>query len=186
MSAEPASPDHLHFRRLPFQLRCDEALFSTSEVETLQKYGSWMDALMEGVIAPETPSQEAFVLFCRGKRRAETEFELLWRKYRLEAMFRNAQQMEAALPDGKRQYAEVRKAYLRLARMGHAGARQWMEKEGPWVNYRSRPFGHGTLISHAWDPDSTNTLGRRAPGSFGAKYGPGQGPVDSPAPIDDS
>lgn len=176
---------HQHFRRIPFELGCDVSDFSSEEQEKLRSYGSWLHALMQGQIAPSTPAQEDFVQCCRGKKSAETPFEILWVKYRLQVMFEEAQRMERTLADGSREYADVRREYARLAQMGHAGARSWMEKEGPWVNYRSAPDTRGGLISHAYDRDSTNTLGRRAHGSFGAKYGPGQGPVSEPNPIEE-
>lgn len=184
MAEHGAQFSHQDFRRLPFELQCDVSVFSADEQEKLRKYGSWLHALMQGHIAPTTPAQEAFVQCCLGKRSAETPFEILWVKYRLQVMFERVQRIERTLADGSCEYADVRKEYARLARMGHAGARAWMEKEGPWINYRSAPDARGGLISHAYDRDSTNTLGRRVHGSFGSKYGPGQGPVDDPNPIE--
>lgn len=173
---------HSDFVRLPFDIQCDVSVFSTEEQEKLRKYGSWLHALMQGHAAPTSQAQKAFVQCCHGKKSAETEFEILWVKYRLQVMFERVQRMEKTLADG-RDYADIRKEYARLARMGHAGARAWMEKEGPWVNSGSGPM-RGGLISHAYDRDSTNTLARRVHGSFGSKYGPGQGPADDPNPIE--
>jgi uncharacterized protein YifE (UPF0438 family) len=185
VSALSVPPDHLHYRRIPFEPKCDLTHLSAEEQEKLRQYGSWLHALMQRVIKPTTPAQEAFVQCCRGNKRAETELEVLWVRFRIQVLFERAQRMEKSLTDGGREYAEIRKEYARLAKMGHPGAQQWMEQEGPWTNYKSAPDARGGLISHAYDRDSTNTLGRRAHGSFGSKYGPGQGPVEDPNPIEE-
>jgi uncharacterized protein YifE (UPF0438 family) len=180
--------DHLRFRRIPFRVECDTTLFSSDELERLQKYGSWMTALMRSAIPPRSPAQEDFVQCFSGKKKPETQFEVLWMKYCLQVIFERALKMEKTLVDGRREYAEVRKEFAWLAWMGHAGARKWMEQEGPWVHFRSAPapdFSAG-LVSHAYDRDSTNTLMWRAHGSFGSRYEPGQGPVAEPNPVDDA
>ncbi len=143
MSEQSRQFSPLDFRRLPFDLQCDETSFSGEDREKLRKYGSWMHALMQGFIAPTTPAQDAFVECCQGKRVAETEFEVLWKTYRLQVLFERVQRMEKSLVDGSREYAEVRREYARLARMGYAA------RAG--VDGKRRPVGELPLCSGcAW------------------------------------
>ena len=73
-----ASEKHLKYRRMPFNPNVPESLFSEAELKILNKYGSWMAALMKGVIEPESLSQYRFIEVCNGNESPETEYEKVW------------------------------------------------------------------------------------------------------------
>jgi uncharacterized protein YifE (UPF0438 family) len=54
--------------------------FTPGEVETLTKYGRWLDALASGSLKPTTPTQEQFVRVARGESEPATDFERVWAK----------------------------------------------------------------------------------------------------------
>lgn len=76
IGAGPTEPFPL--QRLKYQ----EFVFTAAEVNRLQKYGAWAEALESGTIEPQGEKQIAFVAACNGKREPETDFELLWLRYR--------------------------------------------------------------------------------------------------------
>jgi len=65
----------------PFILRCSNAIFSDEELEALETYGTWLEALFSGQLSPTTEKQFRFVKAVRGEIDAETAWERLWIKY---------------------------------------------------------------------------------------------------------
>lgn len=62
----PALPEsHRKHRDKPYQILCNEEVFSDDEFDTLEEYGSWLSALMLEEIKPETDSQREFINLCK-------------------------------------------------------------------------------------------------------------------------
>ena len=57
-------------------------LFSASEHSQLVKYGGWANSLETGETAPSNEKQLHFVDVCRGASEPETNFEIIWLRYR--------------------------------------------------------------------------------------------------------
>ncbi|WP_025555109.1 DUF413 domain-containing protein [Vibrio parahaemolyticus] len=93
----PTDSKHQSFLRKSFKIVCSQKNFRSEEIALLEKYGSWLDALMRKKILPTTKEQEHFVEVSFGKRPPVTEFETIWCKYQLEIGFHNALQMEKCL-----------------------------------------------------------------------------------------
>ncbi|MCW7551602.1 DUF413 domain-containing protein [Endozoicomonas gorgoniicola] len=55
-------------------------LLTVRERNVLQKYGAWMEALMNGSLQPVTEEQEHFISAASGKIKATTEYELIWKR----------------------------------------------------------------------------------------------------------
>ena len=62
-------------------------LFTEEENALLRRYGTWMQALDEQNIEPETQEQIAFVEMCRGVKAPTTIFEHAWRKLKERRQF---------------------------------------------------------------------------------------------------
>ena len=62
-------------------------LFTEEENALLRRYGTWMQALDEQNIAPETQEQIAFVEMCRGVKKPTTIFEQAWWKLKERRQF---------------------------------------------------------------------------------------------------
>jgi uncharacterized protein YifE (UPF0438 family) len=72
-------PDHLvHLRRRPFAFRCSTAVFPADELEALEEYGNWLEALTAGTIRPVTAEQEHFLKVDRDEAEPETLCERAW------------------------------------------------------------------------------------------------------------
>ena len=76
-----ASEAHLKYRRMDFSPNVPDSLFTEREIELLKTYGSWLAALMKGVISPESPAQRRFIEVCDGTKQPESEFEKVWVHY---------------------------------------------------------------------------------------------------------
>lgn len=66
---------------MPFVIRTIRAIFNAYEIETLKRYGSAFERLMNGERIPQTPAQEHFIKACRGEVKPETKYEKIWCKY---------------------------------------------------------------------------------------------------------
>ncbi len=87
--------------------------FTASEVQTLEKYGRWMEALASGAISPTTPTQEHFVRAAHGEVEPSTEFERVWAKLRNEhVMPEEVSQTFQSLCGAKSQAALLEAEYL--------------------------------------------------------------------------
>jgi uncharacterized protein YifE (UPF0438 family) len=81
MERNVPSEEQLKYRRMPFHPNVPDALFADAEINLLSNYGSWLAALMRGAIEPETIAQEQFVEVCKGNKKPNTSFEIIWVKY---------------------------------------------------------------------------------------------------------
>ncbi|WP_439474489.1 DUF413 domain-containing protein [Algoriphagus formosus] len=72
-----------------FTIDVSRAIFSKEEIELLQNFGHWYEALTLGYIDPVSIQQEEFIECTKGMRKPVTKHELVWSKYlgrkRLEA-----------------------------------------------------------------------------------------------------
>lgn len=76
-----ASEEHKRYLKKPYHIQCHTEVFTPEEVEILQQYGAWFEALMLGKIKPETSGQEHFLQMCRGETGPINDYERVWRKY---------------------------------------------------------------------------------------------------------
>jgi uncharacterized protein YifE (UPF0438 family) len=90
---------HLEFinKKEPFKLRCKTMIFSDDQIELLEKYGHWFQALTDGVLEPITDLQKEFVKVARKEKMPVSPFEWAWFKYlgRLEWEDKNKHILEA-------------------------------------------------------------------------------------------
>ena len=75
--------NHLQFikKHGKFQVDCSHAIFSTDEIDILEKYGHWFKALTIGTLEPITELQKEFVLVAKRKRSPFSLEETVWNKY---------------------------------------------------------------------------------------------------------
>jgi len=77
--------DHKKFLRKKYKLKCNKAIFSEDEVDYLEKYGCWLEALVTGAIKPlpDRKEQERFVMVAKGEAEPSPGkfHEMLWSKY---------------------------------------------------------------------------------------------------------
>lgn len=64
-----------------FTVTCNHVIFSPEEIELLEKYGHWFEALASGTLLPFNIDQEQFIEVARMNRRPETNYEKVWFKY---------------------------------------------------------------------------------------------------------
>ena len=75
--------DHLKFikEKGKFAVDCNHGSFSTEEIEMLETYGHWFNALTSGELEPCTDSQRRFVLVAAGNEEPFSLEEVAWWKY---------------------------------------------------------------------------------------------------------
>jgi uncharacterized protein YifE (UPF0438 family) len=72
-------PDHLaHLRRRPFVFHCSTAIFPPEELQALEHYGNWLEALAAGAIQPISTEQEHFLKVDRDEAEPATVYERAW------------------------------------------------------------------------------------------------------------
>lgn len=64
-----------------FKVDCNTIIFSTEELEILEKYGHWFKALADGLLYPVTEKQRLFVEMVKGNRDPFSIEEKAWFKY---------------------------------------------------------------------------------------------------------
>ena len=64
-----------------FTIDCNTIIFSSEEIEILEKYGHWFRALTDGVLYPTTEKQRLFVEMTKGNREPFSIEEKAWFKY---------------------------------------------------------------------------------------------------------
>ena len=75
--------DHLKFikEKGKFAVDCNHGSFSTEEIEMLEKYGHWFNALTSGTLEPFTDTQKRFISVAEGKEDPFSLQEAAWWKY---------------------------------------------------------------------------------------------------------
>ena len=76
------SKAHMKFRKMKFSEKVPNDSFLPHEQKKLLKYGSWLQALDNGTIQPESEAQKRFVQVCRLGQKPGTSFERLWIRYK--------------------------------------------------------------------------------------------------------
>lgn len=77
--------DHQRFlARHDFAIPRDANLEHCTDAELglITKYGTWMEAIEQGLLTPITGAQRHFLLVCDGKEAPAIEFEIAWEKFR--------------------------------------------------------------------------------------------------------
>ena len=64
-----------------FTVDCVHVVFSPEEIEILEKYGHWFQALTNGELQPITELQENFIRVAKGEMEPFSEFEHAWFRY---------------------------------------------------------------------------------------------------------
>jgi len=86
-----------------FVLDCNHQFFSENEVEILEKFGHWFDALAQGILKPFTELQERFVLVSKFEVPPFSPEEETWVKYlgreRVEKQYGDSLNKQYALKD---------------------------------------------------------------------------------------
>lgn len=64
-----------------FTVACNHVIFSHEEIELLEKYGHWFEALTNGTLLPFNTWQEQFIEAVQTKKNLKTDYEKIWVKY---------------------------------------------------------------------------------------------------------
>jgi uncharacterized protein YifE (UPF0438 family) len=64
-----------------FEVKCSHAIFSVEELEALEQYGHWLQALASGALPPISAAQQRFVEVAQGQRMPVSLHEKAWFKY---------------------------------------------------------------------------------------------------------
>lgn len=84
---ESKTSDKVHRSFLRKQFFKHNDLFTDGELSHLIRYGTWLQALVEGEILPVTDDQRRFIKVAYGRLEPESDFELVWVKFqRLRAL----------------------------------------------------------------------------------------------------
>ena len=92
-------PDHLaHLKRRPFAFRCSIAVFPADELQALEEYGNWLDALASGAIQPVTKEQKHFLKVDREEAEPKTVCERAWMRLKGRREYEREQQIAPPQP----------------------------------------------------------------------------------------
>ncbi len=72
-------PDHLVYLQQKDYSPSYRELFTDEEAANLVRFGHWMQALVEGTIAPVTAEQRHFVQVARWEAEPQSALEHVWR-----------------------------------------------------------------------------------------------------------
>jgi uncharacterized protein YifE (UPF0438 family) len=64
-----------------FPVACNHIIFRKEELELLEQYGYWFEALSNGTLSPLNLQQEQFIEVARMERKPQTEYEEVWFRY---------------------------------------------------------------------------------------------------------
>lgn len=75
--------EHLDFIAVKgkFNVDCKQDCFSTDEIEILERYGHWFNALTSGELQPISDTQQRFIVVANGKEDPFSLEEVAWWKY---------------------------------------------------------------------------------------------------------
>jgi hypothetical protein len=144
---------HRQFLRAKFESEVLLDSLREDDKELLERIGAWLRALADGLLTPDTPAQLHFVEVTKGRAIAETAAENAWVRYRLEVRYQDLLELEERAGSAI-SYPELRKRFSRLARVGHDGARKWLEREGCWSDSKSNVGGTNVV----WDRGAVHYL----------------------------
>lgn len=77
----PEKEKHLKLLNVKFHIGCSNAIFNKEELELLEKYGSWLEALYLRKINPITKKQEHFLEEIESDSMPENKLSRTWYKY---------------------------------------------------------------------------------------------------------
>jgi len=81
MEQETENEDHLRYLGKPISdINSLRKIFSEEELKIINKYGAWMEALVDRKIEPITPEQKRFVDVSIGIAEQKSEYEKIWMK----------------------------------------------------------------------------------------------------------
>ena len=81
MEQETENEDHLRYLGKPISdINSLRKIFSEEELKIINKYGAWMEALVDRKIEPITPEQKRFVDVSIGIAEQKSEYENIWMK----------------------------------------------------------------------------------------------------------
>ena len=72
---------HLKYLNIRYQINCSKIIFTKEEIEILEKYGSWLEALFLRKISPITLKQRVFLEELDKNTIPENEYVKVWFKY---------------------------------------------------------------------------------------------------------
>jgi uncharacterized protein YifE (UPF0438 family) len=93
-------PEHLaYLERRPFVFGCSTMIFPTDELQALDEFGNWLEALAKGIIQPVRTEQEHFLDVDREGAEPSTLCERAW--MRLKGRREYEQEQQPAEPPSK-------------------------------------------------------------------------------------
>lgn len=72
---------HLNYLKNKFRINCSKQIFNTHEIELLEKYGSWLEALFLQKIKPITNNQKTFLEQINNNELPNDDIAKVWFKY---------------------------------------------------------------------------------------------------------
>ena len=64
-----------------YTVACNHIIFTREEIEVLEHYGHWFEALINGTLSPFNTEQEHFIEVAQGTKDPQTPYEEIWRRY---------------------------------------------------------------------------------------------------------
>lgn len=98
------SKKHKYYLQLKFdlyQFRFTRHGLTDEQLAIIMKFGSWLMALDEELIAPQTDAQRHFVSVCRGEEYATTDYEHIWLKYKRAVIAEEAEDRGRRIDDNE-------------------------------------------------------------------------------------
>lgn len=160
--------DHREYLSLKFVTDVDLSTYPLNDREFLEKYGAWLKALMLRKVEPITDAQHAFVEFCYGKRRPETEAEHIWRRHQIDLMYIIASECEYHV--GSRfTRREIAKLFQVLAAQGHALAINRPDTASVRPANPPPLLNIAAIYPRGLQSNDVMSSGRMASGSYGSR-----------------
>lgn len=160
--------DHREYLTLKFVTDVDLSIYAPSDRAFLEKYGAWLKALMLRKIKPITDAQRAFIDFCYGKRRPETEAEHVWKRHQIDLMYLIAKECEYHI--GSRFTArEIARLFQALAAQGHGQAINRPDTASVRTTNPPPLINIAAIYPRNLQSNDVMSCGRMASGSYGSR-----------------
>jgi len=129
--SELEAEKHRRLCKEQYKLTCDASALPPADRAFIERYGTWLHALVDGRAQPMTAAQTHFIAHHIGKVPASTDHERAWRRYHAQRAFECALEMDRDI--GQSGYESTMRMFHAACEMGSERAAAWLVESELYV-----------------------------------------------------